>query len=217
MFCTYAHYTPQGRLFYIGKGANEYRAYYMKNRNKYWNSVVEKHGQPEVKILATWGTNKEACSHEVLLISCFRDMGYKLVNLTNGGEGTSGRKLTKEHKQKISKALKGRAGIKPSEATRKKLRLSHLGKETWNKGKKGVYKPTKETAEKISKALKGRTHKVIYKHIGTNLKTNEKIVLAGVKEIKDSGFNSTCIYRCAAGKRKSHKGYTWAKELLENQ
>ena len=40
MFYTYAHYTPQRRLFYIGKGSSERRAHRMQGRNNYWNKIV---------------------------------------------------------------------------------------------------------------------------------------------------------------------------------
>ena len=59
MFYTYAHYTPEGCLFYIGKGKGK-RAYRFYNRGAYWNNVVSKHGKPNVQIVASWKTEKEA-------------------------------------------------------------------------------------------------------------------------------------------------------------
>ncbi len=117
MFFTYAHYKPEGGLFYIGKGKRR-RAYAMDNRNPYWQNIVNKYGKPHVELLARWDTEQEALDHEKLLISCFRDMGYKLANITDGGEGTSGYKHTPEQ--------------------REKNRQAKLGKPSWNKGTKGV-------------------------------------------------------------------------------
>jgi hypothetical protein len=91
IFYTYAHYTPEGRLFYIGKGQRR-RAWNCKNRNPYWNAVIAKHGKPKIEILARWKTEKEALDHEVFLISCFGQMRSQLVNLTVGGDGVSGLK-----------------------------------------------------------------------------------------------------------------------------
>jgi hypothetical protein len=90
-FYTYAHYTPEGRLFYIGKGQKR-RAWNCKNRNPHWDAVVAKHGKPKIEILARWKTEKEALDHEVFLIDCFGQMRSKLVNLTVGGDGVSGLK-----------------------------------------------------------------------------------------------------------------------------
>jgi len=217
MFYTYAHYTPQGRLFYIGKGSSERRAYHMQGRNDYWNKIVAKYGNPEVQILANWNTEEEAFSHEKLLISCFRDMGYELANLTDGGEGTSGLRLSEEHKAKISSKLKGRIGKKPSAETLIKLRISHLGQKAWNKGKIGVIKQTPESiAKRVSKLL-GHLHNVKFKYIGTNIINMQVIELVGNSAIKNANFDPARVRDCANGKRKSHKGYTWQKELIGNK
>jgi hypothetical protein len=107
-FYTYAHYKPDGELFYIGKG-NGNRAYNTRysQRNIYWKRVVEKYGKPTVKILANWNTEEEAFDHEKLLISCFRDMGYKLANITSGGDGVCGIKWSEESRKKLSNSKMG--------------------------------------------------------------------------------------------------------------
>jgi hypothetical protein len=131
---TYAHYKPDGSIFYIGKGSGD-RAYRTNHRNRYWKHIVAKHGSYTVDILARWKTHKEALSHEVLLISCFKDMGHKLANLSDGGEGNSGYKATPETLAKMSASAKG--------------------KQSWAKGKK--LKPhTGETKRQMSVAHKGK-------------------------------------------------------------
>ena len=101
-FYTYAHSKPNGSLFYIGKGQKN-RAYTYGNRSEYWKRIVNKHGNPTVEILAYWKTAEEAYDHEKLLISCFRDMGYKLANLSDGGEGATGTKHSQETKDYLRK------------------------------------------------------------------------------------------------------------------
>jgi hypothetical protein len=101
MFCTYSHHKPDGTLFYIGKGSVK-RAYAKDNRNPYWKNIVAKHGSYKVEILASWPTEAEAFEHEKLLISCFRDLGFSLANVTNGGDGVSGHKHSAESKAKMS-------------------------------------------------------------------------------------------------------------------
>jgi len=217
MFLTYAHYTPQGRLFYIGKGSSERRPYYFKNRNVYWNNIVQKHGTPEVEILAHWNTEKEALKHETFLIKCFRKMGYILANLTDGGEGSSGRKCSEETRMKKSLQTKGRAGKKPSQETLEKLRTSHLGQVPWNKGQKGLVKQTQESIKKRVLKLIGHTFNLKYKYIGTSIQTGEVVNLIGNPDMIQAGFDPARIRDCANGTRKTHKKFVWRKESIEGK
>lgn len=107
MFCAYYHSKPNGEIFYIGIG-NEKRPYDFAKRNTYWKNIVAKYGKPQVKVLAEWDSAEEAKQHEIVLISCFRDMGYKLANLTNGGDGCNGYKHTENHKKKLAKRVSGK-------------------------------------------------------------------------------------------------------------
>lgn len=144
---TYSHNKPDGTPFYIGKGVGN-RAY-KKNRSDYWKHVANKYGY-EVQILAYWKTHKEALDHEKLLISCMKDIGINLTNLTDGGEGCFN--PSKETRLKMSIAKKGkpssRKGIFLSNETKFKLSLS--GKE---KPRRALRKLTKEQVKEI-KSLK---------------------------------------------------------------
>lgn len=146
MFYTYAHTKPDGSIFYIGKGSKR-RAWKTHRRNNHWKSVVEKHGNFGVEILANWKTEEEAFDHEMFLINCFKEMGHLLTNKTDGGEGASGYKhsektklkmkhvTSKETKQKISLARQGkyagknhsRYGVVVTEETRQKMRVANTG------------------------------------------------------------------------------------------
>lgn len=101
MFHTYAHYKPDGTLFYIGKGSFK-RAHAKDNRNPHWKNIVAKYGSYTVEILANWPTEAEALKHEKFLISCFRNLGFSLANITDGGDGASGYKHSAESKAKMS-------------------------------------------------------------------------------------------------------------------
>jgi len=190
VFYTYAHYTPEGRLFYIGKGGIE-RAKSLKGRNIFWRRVVKKHGKPTVQLLARWDTNEEACDHEIVLIQCFRDLGHELCNLTGGGEGSYG----------VTPWNKGKPW---SDEVKKKCGVKNLGNKFW------VGKHHTEEA-KHKQSIARLTHK----YIGTNIKDGSVVELFGKKDINNAGFVSTHVYRCVNGKSKVHKGYTWHKEKLE--
>lgn len=47
--------------------------------------------------------------------------------------------------------------------------------------------------------------------LGTNIKTGEQVLIAGLKEATAAGFLYPHISACALGRRKSHKGYTWQR------
>lgn len=101
-FCTYAHYTPSGRLFYIGKGS-EFRSTTRKNRNEKWHDVVSSEGGFKAEILSRWASEQEALDHEKFLIETFRMMGHDIANITSGGQGVSGFKHSHETKESLRK------------------------------------------------------------------------------------------------------------------
>ena len=177
---TYAHAKPDGTIFYIGKGIG--RRAYSKNRNDYWKRIVAKYGY-KVEILAHWNTEAEALSHEKLLISCIKDMGIELCNLTDGGEGTIGYKHTQEHKNKLKGNSYGESawgltfkGKKHSEESRAKMSYVRIG----NKNKLGA-KLSEESKVKISKSKAGKI--VLAKRVLTNEQVLEIKLRVGYRNI----------------------------------
>lgn len=157
----YLHITADEHIpFYVGKGFGN-RAY-AKFRNKWWQNIVNKHGY-YVEFIKTELTDEEAIILEIEMIAKIgrRDQGKgTLVNLTDGGEGTSnpseetreklrknwtGRKHTEESKKKMSERASGK--IK-SESHRRSIGLAQTGR-----------KQSPETVQKRADALKGITHK----------------------------------------------------------
>ena len=143
-FYTYAHINKEtNKVFYIGKGSKS-RHLATARRNPHWNNIVAKYGF-KAEILAYWDTEKEALDHEILLISCFKDMGYALANKTTGGENCQ---MSQEVKEKIAKSLTGK---KRNAESRKKMSISALNRAPQKR------KPCLEQTKKlISKKLKGR-------------------------------------------------------------
>ena len=97
-FCVYAHTKPDGAIFYIGKGTKR-RPKDVRGRNTYWKNVVNKHGL-NVIVLADNLTNDQAINEEIQLIAHFKKFGM-LTNMTSGGEGMSGYKMSDRAKQAI--------------------------------------------------------------------------------------------------------------------
>jgi hypothetical protein len=184
-FCTYIHYKADTKEpFYIGKGLTLVRPQRKWGRSAYWKNIVDKHGY-FVEILSEFDTEQEALEHEVFLIWCFTDMGYKLANLTTGGEGVTGWKHTDEAKNKI----RVKSNFNKPEF-QDKHRYNSLG-------------------------LFGEQAMAIkYKIVATNLITGHTITYLGKTSLKEAGFTPQHVYACAAGKIRQHKKHTFKKELL---
>jgi hypothetical protein len=105
-YYTYAHLSPEGKVFYIGKGADG-RAFSFGDRSHNWRRAIKQHGGLLVQTLAKWKTEEEAFEHEKFLIACFKDMQCSLVNLTDGGKGPYGFKQSEEANKKRSEKNKG--------------------------------------------------------------------------------------------------------------
>ncbi len=45
--------------------------------------------------------------------------------------------------------------------------------------------------------------------IATNMETGEKLYFERVNEVKEYGFQPSCVSNCCKGKRNYHAGYTW--------
>jgi len=111
IFYTYLHRrADDGEVFYVGKGAGT-RAYRMESRSLWWRRVARKHGRV-VEILAHWDDEAQALEHEKLLIACFQDLDAPLVNLTLGGEGTTGYRHSEQARRRISEGRKRSDAVK---------------------------------------------------------------------------------------------------------
>ena len=178
-FYTYAHYRANETIpFYIGKGSGQ-RAYSTSGRSEYWNRVAKK-DRLRVEILAWWELEADAFEHERFLIACFRDMGVKLCNLTDGGDGTSGLVRPDEWRRAVAERMRTfRIGKKDSEKTRKKKSESAKGRPmspeaiaktaAFHRGRKR----SPETLAKMSAALKGKgLGKVVLQETREKLRVN---------------------------------------------
>lgn len=173
-YIVYKHTTPSNKV-YIGitsrKPHQRWEGGIGYSHNVYFSSAIKKYGWNNIKheILFENLTKEEAERKEIELIAYYdstnRKKGY---NISNGGNLTS-----KETREKISKALKGRTapnkGKPMSEEQKKKIGKAHKGKrpnyEAIEKNRKahtGANNPnygkhrTEETRKKISNSNKGK-------------------------------------------------------------
>jgi hypothetical protein len=162
-FYVYGHFTEDTNdLFYIGKGKDNRAHEFNTARTKWWRNIVNKHGIT-VKLLHENLTEEQALLLEKQLINQHgrRDLGTGvLVNLTDGGEGSTGRIISDAARKKMSLAKKGKtyteehrknmsaAHKNVSDESKKKMSLAKIGKKR---------KPfSEEHKRKIAEAQKKR-------------------------------------------------------------
>jgi len=142
-------------VFYVGIGSNKYRAYNTKTRSSFWKKITNK-TKYQVEILAENLSWEDACDLEKLLISEYGRKNLStgsLCNLTDGGEGTLGRKVSEKTKNKISQS---NIGKKASKETIENLKKSHLGIKL---SEKSIIKRTINSKDIICKKNKTSKYK----------------------------------------------------------
>lgn len=132
-----------------------------------------------------------------------------------------GRKLSDEHKQKLSKSLKGRPV--PNQVGEKNVaKRPEVAQKISNANKGRKLGPrSADVKEKISRANKGRYRLSgeLHPHfkgwiIATCLETGLTIKMASREDIKNNGFDPTRVYECLRGVRSSHKNFLFKRENL---
>jgi hypothetical protein len=183
-WCLYRHIRlDKNEVFYIGLGKHRINKDYssrpqrMSGRNNLWTKITNKTNW-RYEIVLDNLTFDEANVKEIEFIKLYGRINQgtgTLANLTDGGDGCKGYKLSNEAKDKIRQKAIGR---KHDESTRKKM-------SDWQKGRKR--RPiSKEHREKLSNSMKGKIA-----HNKGMSKYNE--IELQVFNLVDSGFSESKI------------------------
>jgi hypothetical protein len=155
-YYVYAYVREDGTPYYVGKG----KKYRMLRRNK--NDIKPPKNHAQIIVCESNLTEIGSLALERRLIRWYgrKDNGTGILrNLTDGGDGTSG-KVTSEDTRKL--LSQKRSGYKQSQQTKEKLRNIHLGKSLNENTKRKISiamknSMTDERKEKISRSQKGRS------------------------------------------------------------
>jgi hypothetical protein len=160
-FAVYEHIRPDtGQVFYVGKGSPSRVRYHQRKDNPHHTHIMGYLARlglkMEVSIVAANLPEDSANTMEKMRIMMWRAAGVPIVNLTEGGEGTTGK--PEESRKRISKALMGNKhslGAVKSQETRQLL--SEKGKEAQNrpniKARKSAAHKGKAVSEETRKKL----------------------------------------------------------------
>jgi hypothetical protein len=203
--------------FYVGIGKYDdgqfKRAHSVKNRNVYWNNIVNSTSY-KVQIVLSDLTWEQACEKEIEFIALYKkntDSGT-LCNISDGGNGGF---LSEEVNKKRSKTLKGH---KVSEETKMKIANKAMNR-----------KASPETKKKMSEVHKknktghwldnvghknGRAYKVDQYDLNNNfIKTWDCAKYA----VDFHKIHKSCITECIHGRQKTAGGYIWKKNNLNDE
>jgi hypothetical protein len=93
----YVHCRPSGKPFYVGYSGRKVRGYDLNSKireNKYHANVVAKYGKENILIhIRNCDSENQAKVHEVWMIAWCFAQGFRMTNMTKGGEGVSGLKM----------------------------------------------------------------------------------------------------------------------------
>jgi hypothetical protein len=162
-FYTYAYLREDRTPYYVGKGIGK------RIIKRFKKDIKPPKDKSRIIFLKQNLTEEEAFKHEIYMIAVFgrKDLGTGILrNMTNGGDGASGRITTEETKKKIGAAQKGdknhNYGKSPSEETRKKLSQASKNRIISEETREKLRQASKnklhsdETKKKISESKKGK-------------------------------------------------------------
>lgn len=122
-FYVYVHKrNDTGAVFYVGKGMGQ-RAHEVRNRSEWWKRIVAKAGGFTVQLVAENYPEDQAFELERLFIASYGR--ENLCNMTDGGDGASGRAMSEEGvEQARARALEMWSSYTPEERAQHAANLS---------------------------------------------------------------------------------------------
>jgi len=177
----------------------------VKNKKNSWIKSLKNVGlNPIMTVIDEANNIEEIHNLEIYWISQFRTWGFKLTNLTLGGEGTSDRIVSNEMRQHLSKTLKEKYSKEPHKLKGRK----------WTEEKK-LQRSVERKGKIPSCSFKGKVHpnrrkvlcfkdNILYKEYNSLLEAS-----------KDLNVNVGAISNVCLNKAKSAKGFTFKYKQYE--
>lgn len=191
----YIIFRPNGTPCYVGKGTGDrWKRHDRKEKQNphLWNIIKQAGGDPPTVIIKDGLNDKDALEFEIAFIKAIgREInGGPLVNMTDGGEGTVGAKMTDAWREHRSlQALKV--------WQRPEFRAKVLREDRNRSGNKNPR--TEEFKKIVAEKLKGNTHTLGYSH---TQETKDKMSISR-RGVHKSKSHSLAIALALIGKKHS--------------
>ena len=175
IYYVYEHYRPgDTEPFGVGKG-HGYRAYVKLGRNPWWTNIINKNGF-EVRFVAKNLSELDALWLENICIKGWgrADLGEgPLVNMSDGGEGNNGYRMTLKQREEASRRMSGEGNHMFGKTGKKCPTFGLRGEKSASFGKTGKNHPNSKPVETplgifecvsgAAKAHNTRTSVIIYR------------------------------------------------------
>jgi hypothetical protein len=161
-YYTYAYLREDKTPYYVGKGKG--RRVYLKHQK----GISVPKDKSRIIFLKQNLTEEEAFKHEIYMIAVFgrKDLGMGILhNRTNGGEGTGGRNISKEEREKSSQRMIDSNPMKNKDI-RKKVSDKLKGRKISKKSIDKRNKTRKENGVSISEKHREILSNIMKKKIG---------------------------------------------------
>lgn len=177
-FYVYIHKKPDGTPFYVGKGHGK-RAYKFHNRNPHHQAILDKYAGQVIVEITNCVDEKSAFDLEMVYIKQIKEAGYRLANMTDGGEGMCGFKMNPETTKRINAI--NRTKVRSDE-------FKAMVSKQWKGVKRGpqsdIHKERNAAAKKGNTFRRGEKHtpesieKMRIAHAGKKLTEQQKASLS---------------------------------------
>ena len=185
-YCAYIHSLKDGTPFYVGKASNHSRPHNLR-RNEIHRGIVAKCGEENIVVtIIDCLSENMAFNVERALIRFFKDLGFSIANLTDGGEGLLGHIQSLETKEKRSISMRTLGDRNPSRRPEVRAKISAKLSGDSNPMKRPDVRV--KTSEAIRAAWKNPD--VIAKISGDNSPTKRPDVRAKISAAKKGMFHT---------------------------
>jgi hypothetical protein len=229
-YYVYAHTLPDGTVFYVGRGRGK-RATAHYDRSSWWNRKVVKHYPNGHKITPVYLSEnlsfEESNQIEQFWIAVHGKIKTRtdgtLVNICDGGGGSSGHTVSVENKKKTSERLRGKKlspdvchkmsiakkGIPKSIEHRRKISEYRKGKPSPNKGMRwSAEQICRIDRDKMSMCQR-KTDMVVISPSGESHIIGNRTSFAALHNLNRHKLSALGSYG-----RKSHKGWKFSHFIL---